>query len=120
MAHSYMVCDKLLAQRSSLASPPWRWDMDFEEWLHGLGLQQYVTTFRDNAIDAEVLPELTEADLEKLGVLLGYPQAHEDDAERAAHTGLALVEAAGKLQTPDRLRVRVGIETGLVVVGDLI
>ena len=46
--------------------------MDIEKWLHGLGLQQYVTAFRDNAIDAEVLPELTDADLEKLGVLLGH------------------------------------------------
>ena len=46
--------------------------MDIEKWLCGLGLQQYVTTFRDNAIDAEVLSELTEADLEKLGVVLGH------------------------------------------------
>jgi hypothetical protein len=46
--------------------------MDIEKWLCGLGLQQYVTTFRDNAIDAEILPELTEADLEKLGVVLGH------------------------------------------------
>jgi hypothetical protein len=40
--------------------------------LCGLGLQQYVTAFHDNAIDAEVLSELTETDLEKLGVLLGH------------------------------------------------
>src|SRR4028118_2323414 len=46
--------------------------MDIENWLRGLGLQQYITAFRDNAIDAEVLPELTDADLEKLGVLLGH------------------------------------------------
>ena len=46
--------------------------MDIEKWLCGLGLQQYVATFRDNAIDAEVLSELTEADLEKLGVVLGH------------------------------------------------
>jgi class 3 adenylate cyclase len=43
--------------------------MDIEKWLCGLGLRQYVATFRDNAIDAEVLSELTEADLEKLGVV---------------------------------------------------
>jgi class 3 adenylate cyclase len=56
------------------------------------------------------------------GVLayFGYPQAHEDDAERAVRTGLALIEAVGQLQAPDRLRVRIGIDTGLVVVGDLI
>ena len=46
--------------------------MDIEKWLRGLGLQQYAATFRDNAIDAEILPELTEADLEKLGVVLGH------------------------------------------------
>jgi class 3 adenylate cyclase len=46
--------------------------MDIEKWLCGLGLQRYITVFRDNAIDAEVLSELTEADLEKLGVVLGH------------------------------------------------
>src|SRR4029453_13990279 len=50
----------------------WRGDMDIERGVRGLGLQQYVTTFRDNAIDAEILSELTEADLEKLGVVLGH------------------------------------------------
>ena len=45
--------------------------MDIAEWLHRLGLARYVGVFRDNAIDLEILPELTEADLEKLGVLLG-------------------------------------------------
>ena len=46
--------------------------MDIGSWLHELGLERYEPVFRDNAIDAEVLPELTEADLEKLGVLLGH------------------------------------------------
>jgi class 3 adenylate cyclase/predicted ATPase len=59
------------------------------------------------------------------GVLayFGYPQAHEHDAERAVRTGLALVEAVPKLETAiarTSLQVRVGIATGLVVVGDLI
>ena len=58
------------------------------------------------------------------GVLayFGYPQAHEDDAERAVRAGLALVEAVPKLKTAASvpLQVRVGIATGLVVVGDLI
>jgi class 3 adenylate cyclase len=192
--------------------------MDIEEWLRGLGLQQYVAIFRDNAIDAEVLPELTEADLEKVGILLGHrkrllraiagvaaaetgvgvaavdsasshgdraerrqltvmfadlvdstalssrldpeemgtllrayqnavagevvrfdghiakfmgdgvlayfgwPKAHEDDAERAVRTGLAVVAAAPHLRGPTEqpLAVRVGIGTGLVVVGELI
>lgn len=46
--------------------------MDTAAWLHGLSLQQYEQTFRDNAIDLTVLPELEEADLEKLGILLGH------------------------------------------------
>jgi class 3 adenylate cyclase/predicted ATPase len=53
-------------------------------------------------------------------VYFGYPQAHEDDAERAVRAGLALVEATGELEAPERLRVRLGIASGLVVVGDLI
>ena len=41
-------------------------------WLGRLGLEQYATTFSDNAIDMEVLPDLTEADLEKLNIALGH------------------------------------------------
>lgn len=58
------------------------------------------------------------------GVLasFGYPVAHEDDAEQATRTGLALVEAVASLPTDigEKLQVRVGIATGTVVVGDLI
>ena len=58
------------------------------------------------------------------GVLayFGYPRAHEDDAERAVLAGLAAVQAVGRLRTPDgeTLAARVGIATGLVVIGDLI
>jgi len=56
------------------------------------------------------------------GVLIyfGYPEAHEDDAERAARAGLAVIDAVGGLTTPEPLNVRIGIATGLVVVGDLI
>src|SRR6201981_2175229 len=53
-------------------------------------------------------------------VYFGYPQAHEDDAERAVRAGLELVAAVGGLQTHAPLQTRVGIATGLVVVGDLI
>ena len=191
--------------------------MDIEKWLRGLGLQQYAAAFRDNAIDAEILPELTDVDLEKLGVVLGhrkrllkaiaalaapaaamqatsvgsapshghdaerrqltmmfcdlvgstalsarldpedmrevigryhrcvaetiahfdgfvakymgdgvlvyfgYPQAHEDDAERAVRAGLALGQTVQALRPKgEALVVRIGIATGLVVVGDLI
>ena len=193
--------------------------MDVASWLRSLGLEQYEATFRDNAIDDSVLPDLTDQDLEKLGILLGhrrkllraianidataqtassavgatvavdvsprdtaerrqvtvmfsdlvgstalsarmdpedlrevisayqkcvaetvqrfdgfvakymgdgvlvyfgYPQAHEDDAERAVRAGLELVAAVGGLKTHASLQTRVGIATGLVVVGDLI
>ena len=194
--------------------------MDIAAWLRSLGLEQYHQVFRDNAIDAEVLPELTDADLQQLGVLLGhrkrllkaivelgpsstsqpdagtdaiaaknraaevvaerrqltvmfvdlvgstalasrldpedlreiigayhrcvadtvtrvggfvakymgdgvlvyfgFPQAHENDAEQAVRTGLALVDDVSRLQQSEPLRVRVGIATGQVVVGDLI
>src|SRR6516225_7035876 len=54
-------------------------------------------------------------------VYFGYPQAHEDDAERAVRAGLACIDAVGRLNVRSvKLQVRVGIATGLVVVGDLI
>src|SRR5262245_28811695 len=181
------------------------------EWLNALGLGQYAQRFADNDIDTNILPDLTDADLEKVGVSLGhrkrilraiagldetatsseatradapqrrqltvmfcdlvgstplstrldpeelrdiigafhrccaeqiaksdgvvarymgdgmlvyfgYPQAHEDDAERAVRAGLALVGAVPQLGDGAgmALQVRVGIATGLVVVGDLI
>jgi class 3 adenylate cyclase/predicted ATPase len=53
-------------------------------------------------------------------VYFGYPEAHEDDAERAVRAGLAVIDAVAGLDLPERLQVRLGIATGLVVVGDLI
>jgi len=53
-------------------------------------------------------------------VYFGYPEAHEDDAERAVRAGLAVIEAIGGLAAPETLNVRLGIASGLVVVGDLI
>ena len=53
-------------------------------------------------------------------VYFGYPQAHEDDAERAVRAGLELIAAVGALKSSAPLQTRVGIATGLVVVGDLI
>ena len=50
-------------------------------------------------------------------VYFGYPQAHEDDAERAVRAGQALVQAVRSVTAPEP--VRIGIGTGLVVVGDL-
>ena len=53
-------------------------------------------------------------------VYFGYPQAHEDDAERAVRAGLEAVAAVAGLKSLISLQTRVGIATGLVVVGDLI
>jgi class 3 adenylate cyclase/predicted ATPase len=54
-------------------------------------------------------------------VYFGYPRAHEDDAERAVRAGLGVVDVVGRLDVNSvKLQARVGIATGLVVVGDLI
>jgi class 3 adenylate cyclase len=53
-------------------------------------------------------------------VYFGYPEAHEDDAERAVSAGLELIGAVTALESPVSLQTRVGIATGLVVIGDLI
>src|SRR4029077_282846 len=58
-------------------------------------------------------------------IYFGYPQAHEDDAQRAVRTGLGILAAMGDLNTrlqQDKgiqLALRVGIHTGLVVVGEM-
>jgi len=193
--------------------------MDVGGWLRDLGLEKYEPAFIENAIDVDVLPELTEGDLEKLGLPLGdrkrfikaiktmagsppspptrseggspstsamtaaerrhltvmicdlvgstalatrldpedmsavidafqaacaritlafdgfladfrgdgilayfgYPRAHEDDAERTVRAALDIAAAVARLKTPaeEPLSVRIGIATGLVVVGDL-
>jgi predicted ATPase/class 3 adenylate cyclase len=56
------------------------------------------------------------------GVLIyfGYPAAHEDDAERAVRAGLALVDAISRPAAAEPLELRIGVATGLVVVGDLV
>ena len=54
-------------------------------------------------------------------VYFGYPQAHEDDAERAVRAGLGIIESVARLDGKSvQLHARIGIATGLVVVGDLI
>ncbi|MCZ6874849.1 MAG: adenylate/guanylate cyclase domain-containing protein, partial [bacterium] len=60
-----------------------------------------------------------------LMVYFGWPQAHEDDAQRAVHAGLGILDAMGGLNTRleqekgIRLAVRIGVHTGLVVVGEI-
>ena len=53
-------------------------------------------------------------------VYFGYPAADEDDAEHAVRAGLALIDAVAALSAPERLQVRIGAATGLVIVGDLV
>jgi hypothetical protein len=47
-------------------------------------------------------------------IYFGYPQAHEDDAERAVRAGLALIEAVGELASVEPLQIRIGVGTGVV------
>jgi class 3 adenylate cyclase len=53
-------------------------------------------------------------------VYFGYPQAHEDDAERAVRASLDLIAAVAALKTHAALQTRIGVATGLVVVGDVV
>jgi class 3 adenylate cyclase/tetratricopeptide (TPR) repeat protein len=57
-----------------------------------------------------------------LRAYFGWPTAHENDAERAVRAGLAIAEAVGRLKAPTKeaLSARIGISTGLVVVGELV
>ena len=188
--------------------------MDIESWLRGLGLEKYASAFRENEIDAAMLPKLTADDLKELGVsalghrkklmeaiaalagpspqvatppsegpgperrqltvmfvdlvgstqmagrldpedmrnvildyqqrvaaeiqkvggnvakymgdgvlaYFGWPRAHENEAERAVRAGLAISASVATQQSPlpEPLSARIGVATGLVVVGDLI
>jgi len=73
--------------------------MDIGDWLRSLGLDQYEATFREHDIDAEVLPELTEADLERLGVSLGH-RKRLLKAIRALQTEEPARELAAQPMTP--------------------
>ena len=60
--------------------------MDVGSWLRSLGLEQYEALFRDNDIDAEVLSDLTDGDLEKIGVSLGHrKRLLEGDRQSGCH-----------------------------------
>src|SRR5437899_8626787 len=60
--------------------------MDIAGWLQEIGLGEYGEIFRANAIDLEILPELTEADLEKLGVSLGHRKKLLKSTARLPHS----------------------------------
>ncbi len=105
-----MFCD--LVDSTSLAS-----QLDPED------LQEVVRAYQ--ATCAEVIQRFDGYIAQYLGdgllVYFGYPQAHEDDAQRAVRTGLGMVEALGRLnarlqsEQAVRLAIRVGVHTGLVV-----
>ena len=72
--------------------------MEIADWLRGLSLERYAETFRDNAIDVAVLPELSESDLEKFGVLLGHRKIMLRAI--AALRGGAALTIGGRTTTP--------------------
>jgi class 3 adenylate cyclase/predicted ATPase len=99
------------------------------EWRSSAGLDpedmREVISAYQNAVVGEI--DRYEGHVAKFmgdGVLayFGWPKAHEDEAERAVRAGLAVIEAVSRLTAPtgDRLAARIGIATGLVVVGDLV
>jgi class 3 adenylate cyclase/predicted ATPase len=109
-----LFCD--LVDSTVLAS-----QLDPEDW------REVVRAYQDTC--AKVIARYDGHIAQYLGdgllVYFGYPQAHEDDAPRAVRAGLGMVEAIGQLNTQlgrgrgVLLAVRLGIHTGLVVVGDV-
>ena len=69
--------------------------MDSAVWLRSLGLEQYEAAFRENAIDLSVLPDLTDQDLEKLGVLLGHRRKLQRAIGNPETTAKAALGAVG-------------------------
>ena len=78
--------------------------MQISTWLRSLGLEQYEAAFRENDIDADVLPELTEAHLERMGLSLRQ-RLKLLRAITALHKG-ALLSAAEPNQTSPALQAR--------------
>ena len=109
-----LFCD--LVDSTELAS-----QLDPEEW------REVVRAYQDTC--AKVIARFEGHIAQYLGdgllVYFGYPYAHEDDAQRAVRAGLGMVEAVGQLNTrlgrerDVQLAVRLGVHTGLVVVGEV-
>jgi class 3 adenylate cyclase/predicted ATPase len=87
-------------------------------------LREIVRSFQDTCVNVVERYEGFIAQHLGDGLLIyfGYPRAHEDDAQRAVLAGLAIIEAVSALQPRPglRLRVRIGIATGKIVIGDLV
>src|ERR687895_556780 len=106
-----------------------------EQWLRDLGLERHARVFVENDIDLDVLADLGEQDLERLGISLGdrkrmlkaMARLREGAAEAsppAVRAGLEIIEEVRELESrivalDVPLAVRIGIHTGLVVVGDI-
>jgi TOMM system kinase/cyclase fusion protein len=109
-----MFCD--LVDSTLLAS-----QLDPEDWREVVRAYQETATAVIQRFDGHIAQYLGDG----LLVYFGYPQAHEDDARRAVRTGLDVVEALGALNARlaqrygVRLAVRIGIHTGMVVVGEM-
>ena len=91
------------------------------EWLHSLGLDQYVQVFSDNDVDLELLPSLSEQDLEKLGVSMGHRKkllkaiAELNDATAAAPATTPETAAPSSMATAPRLLTDAGERRQLTV-----
>src|SRR5882672_6188729 len=109
-----MFCD--LVDSTKLSS-----QLDPEDWRDVVRAYQRVCTDVIQRYDGYIAQLLGDG----LLVYFGYPQAHEDDAQRAVHTGLGILEAVEALNTSLKpakgiiLAIRLGIHTGLVVIGDM-
>ena len=109
-----MFCD--LVDSTTLAS-----QLDPEDWREVVRAYQETAAAVVQRFDGHIAQYLGDG----LLVYFGYPQAHEDDARRAVRTGLDLLEAMGGLNSRltqhygVQLAVRIGIHTGVVVVGEM-
>ncbi len=88
--------------------------LDPEEWRDVVGAYQRTVMEVVARFGGHVAKWLGDGALASFG----WPQAHEDDAERAVRAALALLEALTATDAPTRLGVRIGLHTGAVVVGD--
>ena len=83
-----------MVQSSAGRQPDSRWSQCRRYWLEKLGLAQYAQRFVENAIDVSVLPELTDEDFDRLGVLLGH--------RRKMLRAIAELDQAGLIAEPAR------------------